>query len=507
MSDPRLRENAALLLRRDREFYALRQRFSRALGWLEAVESMSRMVREGSGDRLVAEWPRIVVTRLKLQSASLWFVRPDGEGLDLVSYAGGAPPASPSRRGLSWLPPLLAAEPDGLDNGEVQGDLGEALGLRRFLWSTLDPGSATRHVAALGHNAATWQFHPPFTREDLSFAVMMARMLEAMLGQRRAIGDLTREHEQLHLLNQELVRRDGELRALQEELTESTRLAAVGELAGATAHEVLNPLTSILGRVTRMLGAQDESFEHNRRSLGAVHEAWAAAVARGGAPALLAELSAPSPLGGSVVAEDLAVLRGVAASFDAVCGSYRDDLGFLLREVRRVTQIVDGMRGLSRRRATLTRVSVGALLAEALAFLQDSLARHGIAVTVASPAEVWVEVDRYECLQVLGNVLRNAVLAIAARGRGVGAIAVRVELAEPFARVHVEDDGIGVQPELPAPLPDLRLSGRTDAGEGLGLAVARRLARGLRGDLRLAWTRPGEGSGFVVDLPLAASPG
>jgi signal transduction histidine kinase len=505
VSDALLREKAALLLRRDRDFHGLRQRFARALRWLEAVEAMSALTRRGRIEHLAEEWPRFIVAQLKFQSAALWRVGPGGDTLTLVSYAGGTPPAATHREGVGWLGARLDAEPEGLDNGAVQGDLGALLGLRRFLWCTLSAAPGERHLTGVGYNAATFAFHPPFIAEDLRFASLNARLLEAMLGQLGSIRDLTLERQHLRALNEELTRRERELYRAREELLESTRLAAVGELAGVTAHEVLNPVTSIQGRLTRMLGAQDETFEHNRRSLAAIPAAWAGSLSRGGLPALGADLSAPSPLGGTLAEEDVAVLGELVGYFGVLFAGYRDDVAFLQREIRRVTDIVDGMRGLGRRRTSAAPTPLRALCVEALDVLADSFQQHHITPTLRCDEDLGVEVDRYEAIQVLTNLLRNAVLAIAERGRGVGAIAVRVEHAGDAAWLCVEDDGAGIRPEHEPHLFEMRFSTRAEsAGTGLGLSIARRLVRGWRGDLRLAWTRPGEGTCFLIELPLVA---
>ncbi|EQD35388.1 ATP-binding region, ATPase-like domain protein, partial [mine drainage metagenome] len=67
-------------------------------------------------------------------------------------------------------------------------------------------------------------------------------------------------------------------------------------------------------------------------------------------------------------------------------------------------------------------------------------------------------------------------------------------------RIEVQDDGHGVMPELRARLFEPWVSGRSD-GTGLGLALARAIAREHGGELDYAPADPG--SLFVLRLPQA----
>jgi signal transduction histidine kinase len=83
---------------------------------------------------------------------------------------------------------------------------------------------------------------------------------------------------------------------------------------------------------------------------------------------------------------------------------------------------------------------------------------------------------------------------------------VTVDLTADAARVRltVRDDGPGVDPELGDRVfdPGVR-GGDGHDGAGLGLPLARRLARSCGGDVRLG---PGPGGCFVLELPALAAP-
>ena len=117
--------------------------------------------------------------------------------------------------------------------------------------------------------------------------------------------------------------------------------------------------------------------------------------------------------------------------------------------------------------------------------------------------------------QIAANLLSNAVKFTPAGGR------VRVSCgvaphphgevfathAGPWAYLAVEDNGIGIPPEVTARIfePFVQAdAGRTRraGGTGLGLTISRKLARLMKGDLTVRST-PGEGSTFTLWLPAA----
>ena len=131
--------------------------------------------------------------------------------------------------------------------------------------------------------------------------------------------------------------------------------------------------------------------------------------------------------------------------------------------------------------------------------------------TAAEPIRVHTDPARVR--QVLGNLLTNAVKYTPAPGR----ITVRAERADggprpgAWAVLRVIDTGPGIPPEQREAIFDefTRLHDGTEIkGHGLGLAISRRVARLLGGDVDVSGT-PGEGAVFSLWLPLseAAEPG
>ncbi len=104
-----------------------------------------------------------------------------------------------------------------------------------------------------------------------------------------------------------------------------------------------------------------------------------------------------------------------------------------------------------------------------------------------------------ELERILDNLLLNAEFAMH-RSNGGGRIRVTTEWVKGKALLTVEDDGPGVPPELRETLFDPFVTTKGNEGTGLGLALARRLARLRSGDLVLVESGLG-GAGFRLSLP------
>jgi signal transduction histidine kinase len=124
----------------------------------------------------------------------------------------------------------------------------------------------------------------------------------------------------------------------------------------------------------------------------------------------------------------------------------------------------------------------------------------GVRFRYAAPPTLEVQADPEQLDRILVNLLKNAREAIEATGRATGEVALYAETAAGGVRVRLRDDGPGVpdrlQPRLFQPFAG---SGRP-GGAGLGLAIARELARAHGGDLELEHTGA-EGSTFLLTLP------
>ncbi|HLZ73794.1 hybrid sensor histidine kinase/response regulator [Phenylobacterium sp.] len=106
--------------------------------------------------------------------------------------------------------------------------------------------------------------------------------------------------------------------------------------------------------------------------------------------------------------------------------------------------------------------------------------------------------------QILGNLISNAI-----KFTHTGEVLVRLARTAGGVSLEVNDTGIGIPPDRAAALfenftqADSSMT-RRYGGAGLGLAICRRLALAMGGDVRVC-SLPGRGSQFGVDLPMTPS--
>ncbi len=192
-------------------------------------------------------------------------------------------------------------------------------------------------------------------------------------------------------------------------------------------------------------------------------------------------------------------------------GDYLRTIG---RETQRLARLVNNALDFSRleqgrKKFAPEPLELTAELTRLLDTQAPRLAEAGMAVKRIFPADtVVVQADRDAFEQIVLNLLDNA-CKYAASG-GEIAVAVAPGKDGRGAEVRIGDRGPGVPPAHRERIfekfhrVDDALTAEK-AGAGLGLSIARRLARGLGGDLRYA-ARPGGGAEFILEFETANRP-
>jgi PAS domain S-box-containing protein len=129
--------------------------------------------------------------------------------------------------------------------------------------------------------------------------------------------------------------------------------------------------------------------------------------------------------------------------------------------------------------------------------------RHHLELDLPAHAAM-VQGDLARLSQVMLNLLNNAAKYTPPGGH----IHVAVATAGGECVLRVRDDGMGIHAELMPRIFDLFVQGergldRSEGGLGLGLALARKLVEAHNGHVEAFSAGPGQGSEFVVHLPLA----
>jgi two-component system, NtrC family, sensor histidine kinase PilS len=233
-----------------------------------------------------------------------------------------------------------------------------------------------------------------------------------------------------------------ELVELRKAAERAERLAALGRLAAALAHEIRNPLGAISG------------------SVQLVHES------------------------GALEQED------------------RRLLGIVLREVDRLNGLVSTMLQVGRTPPPhRMNTALVALTSEVVEVARRDHKSAGTTIVVHAPErEVVAAVDGDQIKQVVWNLLSNALTHAPA-----GSV-VKIEIREEddVAIWSIEDEGPGVPAEARGQLFDMFYSKRPH-GVGLGLALVEQIVRAHGGDVRVV-SPPGQGARFEVRLTRAKNP-
>ena len=231
-----------------------------------------------------------------------------------------------------------------------------------------------------------------------------------------------------------------QLRRLEREVYTKERMAALGRLSAAIAHEIRQPLTAMTGALKEL--------------------------------ARLAPLEDDDKRLVQIVSRESQRLNQIITEFL----DYSREKSYAFIDLDVIPLIEETLLLLERNRATSNRVRIERQFRD----------RHVHALA-----------DRDAMKQVLWNLCNNALRAMPSGG----VLSVGVETDTELLRISIRDSGMGFDPAQAARMFEPFQSGFV-GGTGLGLAIVYRILQAHNGRIRVE-TQPGHGSEFMVELPRA----
>jgi signal transduction histidine kinase len=209
----------------------------------------------------------------------------------------------------------------------------------------------------------------------------------------------------------------------------------------------------------------------------------------------------------------LASLRGTVELLEEELARGAPDLGGARRRAAAARRQTDRMTSLAEDLLDLGRLDGNAALATEPVELRElagtiaaevATAAHaaGVSVELDAPAAVWAASDPRATARVLRALLENALRHGAPPG---SVVTIAVDATGECARLRVTDAGAGVpEAERERIFGRFERGAQAGAGFGLGLAIARGLARQMGGDVRAPAVE--SGACFEARLPACAAP-
>ena len=180
----------------------------------------------------------------------------------------------------------------------------------------------------------------------------------------------------------------------------------------------------------------------------------------------------------------------------------RQTLARILADAHRASDVIARIRGLTRGASPERRgFDLNDAVLEMLALSRSELEQHAVLVSTQFEDDLpWVFGDRVQVQQVIGNLILNAVDAMAEVPAGARRLTLRsVRVDNGRVALSVRDHGSGLPLEAPERVFDAFWTTKS-GGLGLGLSLSRSILDANGGQIR---AEPAEGGGarFVFELP------
>lgn len=234
-----------------------------------------------------------------------------------------------------------------------------------------------------------------------------------------------------------------EKRLIEEQICQSEKLAAVGEMAAGLAHELNTPLGNI--RAIAALARKD-------------------------------------------------IKKGEAES-----ASLLDDLTDIGEQTEKCSQIIAGLLGFARKqKSEFILHNINDLIESAISLLRIKSDEKGVAIEFSRNEHLpHIKIDAHQLEQVCINILLNGLDAV----ESGGTITIQTQFSGSFISIHFNDTGKGIRPEIIGKIFDPFFTTKgVGRGTGLGLSLSYGIVKNHGGTIKVESTQ-GQGTIFTVLLP------
>ncbi|MEJ6003075.1 ATP-binding protein [Paucibacter soli] len=330
--------------------------------------------------------------------------------------------------------------------------------LSRYILRKL--GGEPDYAASIAHQIAIGNLSPDIhirAKDHHSLLFAMSAMRDALIERDAA----------LRAVNRELAKNLEILKQTQDELVRSEKIAALGHLVAGVAHELNTPIGNCM-LAASTIDAQSQQL----------HEA-----ARAG------------------------LTRHALSDYVA---AVQDGSRLLLRNLERAAELVSSFKKLAvdKGQAQGRRFQLADVVTQALLECQPWLKQSALTVTQQVPAELVLNSYPGPLIQVLVNLLSNALVHGYEPGAPGHVLISAHRLDAAQIELRVQDDGRGIAAEHLGRVFDPFFTTKLGSGgSGLGLHVSYNIVTGiLAGHIHVEST-PGGGCSVVIRLPVQALPG
>ncbi|TQV80016.1 ATP-binding protein [Aliikangiella coralliicola] len=293
---------------------------------------------------------------------------------------------------------------------------------------------------------------------------------------------LDKQQRQLKTKHKELQKAYYDINKAQSELARSKKLASIGQLAAGVAHEINNPLGFVTSNTNSL-----QSYFNDFKMLFQLYRALEQAIVEQKPEAAVHS-----------------ILKDISKSkqqldFDFLLDDIKDIFSETKSGLERVKKIITNLKVFSDAEVE-ENSSIGIeQCIESSLWLVKSQIQKEFKIEKSFCKDVELICNASHIKLALMNIILNAVQAIQENG----VIRISTEIRDDDIIICVQDNGVGMEQEVLRDIFNPFFTTKAiGEGSGLGLSVSFDIIKQHNGDIN-ATSRPGEGSEFVVTLPLA----